>query len=58
MTAEQIGGIVRALMAAIGGWLIAKGVLDEGAVEAVSGAVATLVSAVWSVAAKKPKKAE
>jgi hypothetical protein len=24
----------------------------------VSGAVATLVSAVWSVAAKKPKKAE
>lgn len=52
MTGEQIAGIVRALVAAIGGFLVGKGVIDSETVVAVSGALATLVTAVWSVKAK------
>lgn len=52
MTGEQIAGIVRALVAAIGGFLVGKGVIDSETVVAVSGALATLATAVWSVKAK------
>lgn len=53
MTGEQIAGIVRALVAAVGGYLVGKGLVDSETVVAVSGALATLATAVWSVAAKK-----
>ncbi len=52
MTGEQIAGIVRALVAAIGGFLVGKGMIDSETVVAVSGALATLATAVWSVKAK------
>lgn len=52
MTGEQIAGIVRAVVAAIGGFLVGKGVLDSETVVAVSGALATLATAIWSVKAK------
>lgn len=52
MTGEQIAGIVRALVAAIGGFLVGKGVIDSETVVAVSGALATLATAIWSVKAK------
>lgn len=48
MTGEQVGGIVRAILAAVGGIFVAKGTIDEQTLASVAGAVAVLVTAVWS----------
>lgn len=53
MTGEQIAGIVRTAVAAIGGYLVAKGQIDAVTVAEVGGALATLAVAVWSYLAKK-----
>jgi hypothetical protein len=53
MTGEQVGGIVRALLSAIGGYLVGKGLVDEGTMTAVVGAGVTIVTAVWSVLSKR-----
>ena len=53
MTAEQFAGIVRAIVAAVGGFLVGKGFADAETVAALAGAAATIGAAVWSVLAKK-----
>ena len=53
MNGEQIAGIVRAIVAALGGFLVAKGVANTETVAAVAGALATLAAAAWSVLSKK-----
>lgn len=53
MNGEQIAGIVRALVAAVGGYMVGKGLVDSETVVSISGALATLATAVWSVMAKK-----
>ena len=53
MTAEQVGGIVRAVIAAVGGYFVGKGITDAATVTAVAGAAATIVAAIWSVFSKK-----
>jgi hypothetical protein len=53
MTAEQFAGIVRAIVAALGGYLVGKGITDAETVAALAGAAATIGAAVWSVLAKK-----
>jgi hypothetical protein len=53
MNGEQIAGIVRAIVAAVGGYLVGKGLADAETVAAVAGAAATIVAAVWSVLSKK-----
>jgi hypothetical protein len=57
MNAEQIAGIVRAVVAALGGFLVAKGVADAETVAAVAGALATLAAAAWSVLSKQKPEA-
>jgi hypothetical protein len=57
MNGEQIAGVVRAIVAALGGFLVAKGVTDAETVAAVTGAAATLAAAVWSVLSKKKPEA-
>ena len=57
MNAEQFAGVVRAIVAALGGFLVAKGVADAETVAAVAGAAATLAAAVWSVLSKKKPEA-
>lgn len=57
MTGEQIGGIVRALIAAAGGYAIGQGWADAELVATVGGAAATIAAAVWSFASKKKKAA-
>lgn len=52
MSKEQIFGIVRTVAAAGFGFLAGKGYLDGTTVEALSGAVATLAVAIWSVKSK------
>jgi uncharacterized membrane protein len=53
MSAEQIAGIVRAIVAAVGGYLVGKGLADAETVAAVAGAAATIAAAAWSVLSKK-----
>lgn len=53
MNTDELGGIVRAIVAAIGGIAVTKGYLDNATVVTISGAVATIVVAVWSVVAKR-----
>lgn len=53
MNTEQIAGIVRAIAAAIGGYLVGKGIIDESTATSIAGAAATIATAIWSVFAKK-----
>lgn len=54
MTGEQIAGIVRAVVSAVGGYFVGRGVIDGETVVAIGGALATLATAAWSVWSKKP----
>jgi hypothetical protein len=56
---NEIAGVLRAVLAAAGGSLVAKGYIDAGTIEVVAGALATLIAAGWSIYEKrKAKKAE
>jgi hypothetical protein len=48
MDSAQIAGIVRAVMAAVGGYLVGQGFVDSDTVDQVSGAAAVIVAAAWS----------
>ncbi len=56
MTSEQVGGIVRTLVAAFGGYFAGKGYFDAEMVTAVAGAASTIAIAIWSIASKQPPK--
>ena len=53
MTVDQFGGIVRAIVAAVGGYFVGKGMIDASTVTAIAGAAVTVATAVWSVWIKK-----
>lgn len=52
MTSDVFFGQLRALLAALGGFLVAQGWTDEGTVQLVVGALVTLGTAGWSAWAK------
>ncbi len=52
LTQEQVLGIVRHILTFGGGILVTKGLLDEGMVSEISGAVITLIGAIWSIVEK------
>ena len=53
MTHEQVGGIVRALVAAVGGYFVGQGLIDAQTMMTIGGAITTLAVAVWSIYSKK-----
>ena len=53
MNMEQIGGIIRTILAAGGGYLVSKGYLDNATMLSLVGAVVTLITGAWSVYAKR-----
>lgn len=53
MTGEQIAGVVRAIVAALGGYLVGQGLTDAETVATVGGAAATLAAAAWSIWSKR-----
>jgi hypothetical protein len=55
LTPEMIGGIVRALLASLGGWMVSADYLDQPTLQTGIGAVVTLVTIGWSIWAKKSK---
>lgn len=52
MSGEQIGGIVRTILATLGGIAAAKGYLDSATWQVIAGAAASVVVAVWSYKSK------
>jgi len=53
LTKEQIFGLIRHGLTALGGALVAKGVIDEAGLTEAVGALVTLIGVVWSAADKK-----
>jgi hypothetical protein len=53
MTKDMIWGVVRAVLAAAGGYFVANGVVDAGTLETVLGAIGVLFAAGWSIWSKK-----
>lgn len=56
MNKEQILGAIRHTLTFIGGFVIAKGLLEEGVVVEIIGGVVTLVGTVWSIVDKIKNK--
>jgi hypothetical protein len=56
MNGDQIGGILRAVLAALGGILVTKGYVDDATVQTIVGGVVSVAVAVWSVASNKTGK--
>lgn len=54
MTSEQIAGIIRTLLAAGAGYIVARGWVDGVTAEAVVGGLTTILVAAWSYMAKRP----
>tara|TARA_R110000868_G_scaffold56712_5_gene175455 strand:- start:6327 stop:6515 length:189 start_codon:yes stop_codon:yes gene_type:complete len=50
---SEVGGIIRTLVSALGGYLVAKGAIDSETATTVGGALATIIVAVWSVWSKR-----
>lgn len=53
MKTEEIAGLVRALVAALGGYLVGQGLLDSETAMTIGGAVTTIAMAVWSILSKR-----
>ena len=53
MSGEMIWGVVRTLLAAVAGYVVAQGWFDEATYNALIGAVGTIFVAIWSMASKK-----
>ena len=56
--ASILNGVIRHILTAGGGALVAKGVVAETEIEALVGALITIIGVVWSALAKKKKKEE
>ena len=56
MTVDQFGGIARALIAALGGYLVGLGILDASTMTTIGGAVVTLAITAWSIYTNRPAK--
>ncbi len=53
MGTQEIAGIVRALVSALGGYLVGQGIVDSETMMTVGGAVTTIVVAFWSIYSKR-----
>ena len=55
MDSAQFGGIVRAVLSAIGGYLVGQGMVDQATAEQLGGGLAVVAAAVWSWISKRKK---
>ncbi len=57
MNGEQVWGVVRTVLAAVGGWATAKGYVSNELLTAILGGVGTIFVAGWSAWSNKPPAA-
>jgi hypothetical protein len=50
---DQLSGLIRHALTAVGGFIVAKGLVEDSLIQDAIGAIMTLVGIIWSVAAKK-----
>lgn len=53
MNSDQVWGVARAILAAAGGYLVAKGTISSDTLNQVLGGLGTIFVAAWSVFTKK-----
>lgn len=53
MTKNELLGVTRTILAAVGGFAAARGWVDSETAIALAGAVATIIVAIWSVKSKR-----
>lgn len=53
MNKNEVYGVTRAILAAVGGFVAGQGWIDNETAVSLAGALATLVAAVWSVKSKR-----
>lgn len=53
MKTDEIGGIVRALVSALGGYLVGQGLVDSETAMTIGGGITTIVVAFWSIYSKR-----
>ena len=53
MSADEIGGVLRTILASLGGIVAAKGWMDAATYQIVAGTAVTVVTAVWSIIQKR-----
>ncbi len=53
ITKNELLGVVRTVLAAFGGFAAARGWVDSETAVALSGALATIIVAIWSVKSKR-----
>lgn len=53
MTKTEVYGVARAVLAAVGGFVVARGWIDSETAVSLAGALATVAAAVWSVKSKR-----
>lgn len=50
---DQLSGLIRHGLTALGGFLVAKGLVEDSLIQDAIGALMALIGVIWSVAAKK-----
>jgi len=55
MNQDQVAGLVRTLLASLGGYFVGKGFISSDNLTAIAGLVGPLVAAVWSFSSKAGK---
>lgn len=53
MNKNEVYGVARAILAAAGGFVVARGWIDSETAVSLAGALATIVAAAWSVKSKR-----
>ena len=53
MTKDMVWGVVRAVLAAAGGYIVGTGIVDNATMNDIIGALGVIFAAVWSIWAKK-----
>lgn len=53
MNSTEVGGVIRAIVSALGGVLVSKGIIDNETAMTIGGAIVPLVVAVWSIVSKR-----
>lgn len=53
MTKTEVYGVARAILAAVGGFVVARGWIDSETAVSLAGALATVAAAVWSIKSKR-----